>query len=654
MAATKSMFRLRNFIVIAVAIAAIVLLVFMLSLPQLPSDLNAIALRTPTTIYADDQQIVKVMANRQVVQIEDISPHLLDAIIALEDNHFFSHHGFSKRAFLRAMVSNFFSGKVSEGGSTISQQLAKNLFFTFDRVWSRKFKEIFISFQIERQFSKEEILEAYVNQIDFSSGIYGVELAAQTYFAKHADELKLSESAMLAGIPRWPARYSPYINFDIAKERQAFVLKRMREEGFITAEQQQSAAEEELVLSDINPFLGHADYFIQRVRSEARETFGDAAVDYGGLHIASTLNTRLQYEASRAVQEGLQELDRLFKLPPYANAKRETWGDYPQAALIAIDPHTGQVKAVVGGRDYRRSPYNRTFTNNRHPGSSFKPFTYIAALDLGLFAPTAVLVDDAVKFENNQGYYEPRNFDKRYLGPMTLKWALMESRNVIAVKLIDRIGPQKTVDYAHRMGITSDLPANLSLALGAAGVSPYEMAAAFCTIANLGIRREPYLIARISTDQNVELQRHENKSSRAIDPQTAYLLLDMLRGVVEEGTGKSIRSLGLSRPCAGKTGTSNDNRDCWFVGFTPELVTAVWVGFDDNRRMVTPTGRELTGASGAVPIWTLFMKRALAREPFADFPIPPGIEFIEIDPRTGTGPLPGGPVITVAVRAGSK
>ncbi len=265
-----------------------------------------------------------------------------------------------------------------------------------------------------------------------------------------------------------------------------------------------------------------------------------------------------------------------------------------------------------------------------------------------------MLVDDAVKFENNQGYYEPRNFDKRYLGPMTLKWALMESRNVIAVKLIDRIGPQKTVDYAHRMGITSDLPANLSLALGAAGVSPYEMAAAFCTIANLGIRREPYLIARISTDQNVELQRHENKSSRAIDPQTAYLLLDMLRGVVEEGTGKSIRSLGLSRPCAGKTGTSNDNRDCWFVGFTPELVTAVWVGFDDNRRMVTPTGRELTGASGAVPIWTLFMKRALAREPFADFPIPPGIEFIEIDPRTGTGPLPGGPVITVAVRAGSK
>ncbi|MBN1542484.1 PBP1A family penicillin-binding protein [candidate division KSB1 bacterium] len=644
-------FSLRSIVLLLLVLAVAVWVTITLSLPQLPNDLNTIALSTPTTLYADDGQVIKVMANRMVVGIDQVSPDLLNAIVVLEDHRFYSHHGFSKRGFLRALVLNTFRGRVREGGSTITQQLAKNLFFTFERLWSRKAKELLIALQIERQFSKKEILEAYINQIDFGSGVYGVELASQTYFAKHADELSLAEAAMLAGIPRWPARYSPYSNFDVARERQIFVLKRMEEKGHITREQRLAAEEEEPVLGSINPFLGHADYFIQQVRRHAKEKYGDAAVDYGGLQIHTTLNLRLQFLAHRAVQEAMDNLDRLFKLPPYAKAPRESWSDYPQAALVAIDPHTGQVKAVVGGRDYRRTPFNRAFSNLRHAGSAFKPFTYLAALDQGVATPKTVFVDEAVSFADNQTVYEPRNFDKTYLGPMTLKWALMQSRNVVAVKLIDRIGPAATVQYAHRLGIESALPENLSLALGAAGVSPFEMAAAYCTFASQGIRREPYLIRHMHTVQNVELERYTAKSARVIDAQTAYQLLDMLRGVVEAGTAASLRAQGFLRPCAGKTGTSSDNRDCWFVGFTPDLVTAVWVGFDDNRRMIASGGVELTGAGAALPLWARFMQQAVANSPYSDFPIPPGIEFVEIDPRTGAGPVPGGPHITVAQRS---
>ena len=621
-----------------------------LSLPQIPDDLNKIALSHPTVILASDGQILKVLANRQVVQFDQISPYLVNAILALEDSDFYKHHGFSKKAWLRALYRNLIHFQIREGGSTITQQLAKNLFFAFNRSPLRKIKEFFIALQIEQQFSKQQILEAYLNQIDFGSGIYGVELAAQTYFAKHADELTLAEASLLAGIPRWPARYNPYKNEKIAKERQAFVLKRMVQEGFITEEERQKALATELHLNRINKLFGHAEYFTEQVKKIAAKKYGIDAVNYGGLRIHTTLNTKYQYEASVAVKEGLEQLDELMGLPPYEEASWQDKLEYPQAALISIDAKTGAVVAMVGGRDFARSQFNRAVSNNRLAGSSFKPFIYLAALDKGVVTPKSVLVDEETEFKFGNQTWIPRNFENEYQGPVTVKWALMHSINVIAAKLIERVTPEVVVEYAHRVGIKSQLKPNLSLALGATGVSPLEMAGAYNTFANEGILRQPFLIKEIRTFEQVSLERNSIKSSRVIDSQTVYLLIDMLKGVVDNGTGRSVRAYGFERPCAGKTGTTNDFRDAWFLGFTPELVTAVWVGFDDNREMRDKNGYGITGAKGAIPIWVRYMKRALANTPYSDFPIPPGIEFQTIDPRTGAGPMPGGPRITVALR----
>lgn len=638
---------------LALVFAAFIVLLSLLAafqLPQIPDDLNRIALRTPTKIYADDGRLVKVLADRQVVPNSQISSDYLHAVLATEDAGFYSHHGLSKRGLLRAMIKNLKAGRIREGGSTITQQLAKNLFFSFDRTWWRKIKEVFVALQIEQQFSKDDILNAYVNQIPFGSGVYGVELAAQTYFGKHADELTLTESALLAGISNLPSRYNPYAHEDRARRRMAVVLKRMQDEGFISREQRQQALETDLTLQPMNPMQGYAGYFIDEILKTAGKKFGQNAVNYGGLRIYTSLNTRYQYEASQAVYHGLQKLDDVLGLPPYDEASWQDKLNYPQAVLVALDPKTGGIRALVGGRDYKRAPFNRAMSNNRHAGSAFKLFTYFAALDEGLVSSKTVLVDEPVKFKIYNQVWEPRNFEKTYDGPMILKWALMESKNVIAAKLIDKVHPETVVKYAHQLGIESPLEAHLSLALGSVGVSPFEMAAAYSTIANEGIRRKPFMVKRIESPQDQPIQKQEIESKRVFDPQTCYVMLDMLRGVVEGGTGKGVRRLGFRRPCAGKTGTTNDYRDAWFIGFTPDLVTAVWVGFDDNRPMKDKNGVGLTGGRAALPIWTQFMQKALANTPFSDFPIPPGIEFEQVDPRTGTGPMPGGPKLEVAVR----
>lgn len=619
-------------------------------LPQIPGDLNKIALSNPTRIYADDGRVVKVLADRQVVPLSQISLDYLHAVLAVEDAGFYSHHGLSKRGLLRAMIKNLRAGRIREGGSTITQQLAKNLFFSFDRTWWRKIKEVFIALQIEQQFSKDDILNAYVNQIPFGSGVYGVELAAQIYFGKHADELTLAEAAMLAGISNLPARYNPYAHEERARRRMAVVLKRMQDEGFISEEQRQQALAADLTLQRLNVLQGHAEYFIDTILKSMGDKYGQNAVNYGGFKIYTSLNTRFQYEASRAVSGGLAKLDEILGLASYEDASWQEKLNYPQAALVALDPRTGAIKALVGGRDYKRAPFNRAMSNNRQAGSSFKLFTYFAALDKGLVSPKTVLVDEPVRFNIYNQVWEPGNFEKTYDGPMVLKWALMESKNVIAAKLMEKVGPETVVKYAHQLGIQSPLEAHMSLALGSVGVSPFEMASAYSTIDNEGIRRTPFMVKLIKTSEDKTVRKQEMESRKVFDAQTCYVMIDMLRGVVEGGTGKGVRRLGFRRPCAGKTGTTNDYRDAWFVGFTPDLVTAVWVGFDDNRPMKDKNGVGLTGGRAALPIWTQFMKKALAGTPFSDFSIPPGIEFEEVDPRTGTGPMPGGPKLEVAVR----
>lgn len=638
-------------IVLSVSALTIVGLVFTFNLPRIPDDLNKIALSNPTLIYADDGQVVKVLADREVVPLDQVSQDYVNAVLVMEDKDFYQHHGFSKRAFLRAFYANLKSLDVREGGSTITQQLSKNLYFGFERSWLRKIKEVFVALQIEQQFSKQEILEAYINQINFGSGVYGVELAAQTYFAKHADELNLAEVAMMAGIPRWPSRYNPYTNEAVAKERQALVLRRMLEEGFITEEQRQAALQVQLKFYRINPLQGHAEYFVDEVKKITSQKYGSDAVNYGGLHIYTAMNTRYQYEASRALDEGLRRLDESLGLPPYVEASWDDKVQYPQAALVAIDPRSGAIKALVGGRDFRRAPFNRALTNNRHAGSAFKPFTYFTVLDKHIAEPTMVFVDQPSTFTVGRQQWTPDNFTNDFLGPIIVKYALMKSVNIITAKLIELATPATVVEYAHRLGITSPLEPNMSLALGAAGVSPLEMASAYATLAGGGIWRKDYLISEIKVAETQSLEKWAMQSRRAADAQTCYLMIDMLRGVVEGGTAAAMRSLGFYRPCAGKTGTSNDFRDAWFVGFTPDLVAAVWVGFDDNRPMRDKNGVGITGARGALPIWALFMQHALVNRPYSDFPIPPGIEFVEVDPRTGAGPLPGGPSLTVAVRA---
>ncbi|MBN1559234.1 PBP1A family penicillin-binding protein [candidate division KSB1 bacterium] len=623
----------------------------LLRLPQIPDDLNKIALASPTKIYADDGQLIKTLADRQIVPIEQISSSLVNAVLVLEDEAFYSHHGISKRGLLRAFISNLRVGRVTQGGSTITQQLAKNLFFSFERSWMRKVQELFVTLQIEQQFSKDDILEAYLNQIDFGSGIYGIELAAQTYFSKHADELTTAEAAMLAGIPRWPARYNPYKYPDIAKERQLFVLKRMLDEQVITTDEYSNATVERLSYRRIYDLYGHAEYFIDAAVDQASEEFGRHAVMYGGLDIYTTLSSRYQLAASRAVKDGLTELDDLIGLEPYETstwAERET---YPQAALVAIDPKTGAVKALVGGRDYQRAPFNRALGENRAPGSAFKPITYLAALDKGLIDPSMVMVDEPTQFRIYNQVWEPRNFDRKYRGPLTLKMALAESRNVIAAKVIEKVTPQVVVDYARDLGIKGPLEPHLSLGLGAASVSPLEMAAAFATIVSQGFRREPYMIRKIfSTERN--LFDHKLESQRVIDPQTCYVLIDMLTGVIEYGTATDVQRRGFFRPCAGKTGTTNDYRDAWFIGFTPDVVAAVWVGYDDNRPLRNKWGGGITGATGALPIWISFMKTVLKDTPYSEFPIPPGIEFLKVNPTTGEQVSAYEDGIRVAIRRG--
>jgi len=613
----------------------IVFLLIALSLPRLPDNLRDMALSSPTEIYADNGELILSLTNRQSVTLSQISPYLVKAILAMEDTDFFKHHGWNKKGLLRAIFMHLKTLRRQGGGSSITQQLAKNMFFTFDRSWSRKFKELLIACQIETRYSKEEILEAYCNQIDFGSNSFGVEQASQTYFAKHADELSLAEAAFLANLTRWPTRYNPYLNFDIAKERQKIVLSRMVKIGFITQEEMEQALAEPIELKRLNLLYGKASYFLDHVKNQVEKIYNPEILSYGGLKIFTTVDIRLQNFAQKAVQEELQKLDKRLGFQDYGLATIEEKKNYLQAALVAIDPRNGKVKAMIGGRDWSVSQFNRAISNNRQPGSSFKPFVYLAAIDIGKYNPASIVVDSAVTFTFDNQKWSPPNYDHRYRGPITLKTALTNSVNIVAAKLIADIQPKTVVRYARLMGIESPLPPLPSLALGTVGVSPLELCRAYCPFANGGINREPLLIKYIENPQGTILNEFNNQSRQVIDPQSIYLVLDMLTSVVENGTGKNVRRLGFNRPCAGKTGTTDNSRDAWFVGFTPQLVTAVWVGFDDFRPIKDKKGRELTGGSAAIPIWVNFMRQAHAGERYRTFSIPEGIIFVYVDPVTG-------------------
>ncbi len=630
-----------------------IFILFVLTLPQLPDQLHDLSLSTPTEIYSDSGELIIVLANRQEVKLSQISPHFIDAILAMEDTEFHKHHGLNKKGLLRAIFTHLITMKRSGGGSSITQQLAKNLYFTFDRSWSRKIKDALLACQIEQRYSKNEILEAYCNQIDMGSNSYGVEQASQTYFAKHADELTLAEAAFLSNLTRWPTRYNPYRNYDDAKERQRIVLLRMFKAGFISKEEMDMAYAEPLNLQRLNLFWGKASYFLDHIKNLVEKEYSPEVLSYGGLKIYTTLDTRLQNIAQAAVRDELKKLDERLGFKEYDLASIEEKKHYIQAALVSMDPRTGKVKAMVGGRDFSVSQFNRSISNNRQAGSSFKPFLFLAAIDQGKYTPASIVVDSAVTFEYDRQKWSPSNFDNTFSGPITLKTALSKSRNVVAAKVIFDITPERTVNYAKMMGVKSSLSATPSLALGTSGVSPLEMCSAYCPFANGGISREPLIIKYIENSQGNTLNEFSNRSNQVVDPQSIYLVLDMLREVVETGSGRKVRTLGFRRPAAGKTGTTNDAKDAWFVAFTPDLVTAVWVGFDDNRPIKDKNNLELSSAI-AIPIWTQFMENAHRGERHRNFPIPEGIIFVYVDPKTGEivpQYFPG--ALQVALKAGT-
>ena len=597
-------------------------------LPQLPDSLEKINLSLPTEIYSSQGNVIKVLGQRHPVSLNEISPRFTEAMIATEDSRFYSHGGVDHIGLTRAMLRNIRNMRISQGGSTITQQLSKNLFFSFERRWVRKIKELMVALQIEATFSKEEILEAYCNQVYFGSGAYGVEDASLVYFGKRAKDLTLLQAAMLAGLPNSPNSANPFNNFERAMKRTRTVLNRMVSSKFIGSLQLQEALETDLELAPHRIQSNPNQYFIQHVISKLEKEYGKEFVHFGGLKIFTTIDTRLQKFAQQAVTTHMKSLDKRM-------GTRED-GETLQAAVVSLENKTGAVRVLLGGRDYSQSQFNRAVSNNRMAGSSFKPIVYLTAMENLGISPATVMRDEPVILQISPGKtWEPKNFNDEYFGDLILKRALMKSLNVVSAKLVNDLTPERVIKTARQMGITSPLGENLSLALGATGVSPLEMAGAYSVIANLGILNEPYLIDRIEDFRGNTLYEHFYFGVQRFSQKTIYPLLDMMRGVVEEGTGRVVRRMGFQHPAGGKTGTTNDYKDAWFDGFTKDLSASVWVGYDSNISMVDRNGRGLTGGGASAPIWTYFMKKALSGKSLVNFPVPEGIQFVEVDSKTG-------------------
>ena len=564
--------------------------------------------------------------NRTTVSLDRIPSSLKNAVIAIEDDHFYEHHGVRPAALLRAVFVDLLAGEKVQGGSTITQQLARNAFLSLEKTFSRKINEIIWAIQIERRYTKDEILETYLNEIYFGHGTYGVEAASQLYFGKHVDQLNLPESALLAGIIRGPEIYSPYANPKAALERRNVVLARMAQLGYLTAAEAEAAEKTPIKTVGLKLSRTQAPYFVEYVTQYLLDRYGASTVYSGGLRVYTTLDLKLQ----KAAEEALKDV-------PIAKTDKNGLHQ-PQAALLAVDPRNGHIKAMIGGRG--EDKYNRATQAYRQPGSAIKPFIYAAAIDRG-FTPMSVIDDSPVQYPQADGtVWAPQNNDKKFRGPTTLRTALENSVNVVAVKLLDQIGVGTAIDYARKMGITSLVEEgavndrNLSLALGgiSKGVTLMQMVTAYGVLANQGIRTEPFAVLRVVDKDGRILEENSPSKQIVLSDATAYVMTDMLRGVIERGTG---RAANIGRPAAGKTGTTSDYTNAWFVGFTPELVTAVWIGNDEQKQPLAIPNYGYLGSAKAAQIWGKMMRQALANTPISDFPVPPGVVRAYVDPTDG-------------------
>ncbi len=679
-----------------------------------------------TKIYADDDTLIGELKVEKgiFVPLNRMPQYLINAVVAVEDSRFWKHKGLDYVAILRAAVKDVLHVGLKEGGSTITQQLAKITFLSPEKTLQRKVREAALALKIEKKLDKKEILELYLNRVYLGHGAYGMEMASRVYFGKSVRDITLPEAALLAGLIRAPTTYSPFNNLTKAKERQETVLSRMEEEGYIKPSEKEKALKQPLYLSSIRRGLEANQYFIEYVRKYLEDKYGVDTVYKGGLSVYTTLDRRAQATAARALQEGLRDLDKrrgwrgridhrevdagkelkkkepanamvanagdivpgiVLKVGPkealirargvvgrlslenarWASTVREGKGKVRQiknftldkilkvgdvvkvgfksakgrelqleqdpeveGAIVAVDPATGYIRAMVGGYDYSTSEFNRTVLAQRQPGSAFKPIIYAAAMDNG-FTPASMIDDEAVTYKGGpKGDWSPENYDHIHYGPTRLRDALAYSRNVVTVKLVDMMGVDKVIDLARSLGIHGDIPHNLSIALGSISVTPLELASAYSVFADGGMKMKSIAVKYITDSKGRILESNEPEGEQIVSPETAFLTTSMMEDVVNYGTGWRAKALG--RPVAAKTGTTNDYKDAWFVGYVPDLLACVWVGFDDMRSL----GNLETGARAASPIWVDFMRNVDLGD-HLDFSVPENIVTYSIDPANG-------------------
>ncbi|MCA6572155.1 MAG: transglycosylase domain-containing protein [Pseudanabaena sp.] len=549
--------------------------------------------------------------NREVVTLDRISPHLKRSVLAMEDAYFYTHKGIDPSGIGRAILANFSAGGTVEGGSTLTQQLVKNLFLSNERSLNRKVAEAVLAMRVEQVFTKEQILEMYLNQVFWGKNTNGAETASQNYFGKSAADLNLAEAAMLAGTIQAPSVFNPVDNFAEAKKRQGLVLDRLAELNWATPAEIKAARAQKIVIrkQGISYEASRVPYVSQAVTAELEEKFGKDVVLQGGLRVQTTIDLKLQRIAEEVANDGHNDL-----------VNRGAYAD--QLALVAVDPRTGFVKALVGGvGDFDKNQYNRAVLARRQLGSSFKPFVYYAAFASGNYTPDSVTDDSPMTIPDGDEPYVPRNYDNKFSGSISIRQAIAVSRNIPALKLGLEVGNENVIAICRKLGINSPMKPVVSLPLGAADVTPMEVAGAYAVFASGGYKSKTTLIARV-TDRNGNLILDNTpKPELILDPIAVSYLTDSLRGVVTNGTATEAQ-MSDGRPVAGKTGTTSDFRDAWFVGYVPQLAVAIWIGNDDY----SPMANGVTGGVYVTPIWRKFMEKALAGQPIEQFPVPAEIQ----------------------------
>lgn len=562
--------------------------------------------KSTTRLYADDRTLyAELFVEKRIpIPVTEMPRHLKHAFVAIEDVRFYQHFGVDARGIARAAYRNITDKGKTEGASTITQQLARNLYLTPQKTYKRKIEEAILAIQIERAYSKEEILNMYLNLIYLGEGAHGVESAAYTYFHKHAKDLTLGESAMLAGVTRAPSRLSPYKNLKRVTNRKNIVLKKMYEAGFINKKEYTGALETTIALAPFKAYEKKTGYYVEYVKQALEEHIENPQEIYTtGFNVRTPISLKMTDYAYEAIGRGIKEY---MKQRPQATP--------PQVALVAMEVKTGDLKVLIGGRDFITSPYNRAVQARRQPGSAFKPIIYLTALEQG-YAPDTTLLDAPISFTDPYTgvVWHPRNYNNEYHGDVTMQRALELSSNTATVRLMEKVGVENVIHLAEQMHINSKFEHNLSLSLGTTEVAPIELAAAYAAIARGGAYLPPIAIKTITTIEGEEIYYEQALQEPIVPPEVAYTLVDMMKGVIQRGTASAASKMPYY--LAGKTGTTDDFRDAWFIGYSPNLLCAVWVGYDKKKNLA---GRA-TGATAALPIWINFMSKALQHYPNEDF-----------------------------------